>query len=106
MLDIIRNVNINVTLITKKNGILNKIDLEKYNSQYKNLNVYYNSSFHDRYFIVDEEIFYHCGTSLNHIGEKTFSINILEDNIVKGMLLKKIKSIINIWKICGPKLGP
>ena len=94
MLDMISKANSNVILITKRNNLLKQIDIDKYNKQYHNLKTIYNNTFHDRYIIIDNEKIYHCGTSLNHIGSKTFSINLLEDNIVKESLLNKIKKII------------
>ena len=94
ILDIIRNLNIEVTLIVKSKSLLTKIDIEKYNQQYSNLNIIYNDTFHDRYFILDEKIIYHCGTSINRIGSKTFSINILEDDVVKELLIKKVDKLI------------
>ena len=53
-----------------------------------------NYTFHDRYFILDKNIIYYCGASLNHMGNKTFSINILEDIDIKDTLLNKINTII------------
>ncbi len=92
ILDYIKELNIDVTLIVREKSLLHELDIEKYNLQYHNLKVVYDNTFHDRYFILDKEIMYHCGTSLNHIGEKTFSINLLEDEIVKKSLLEKIES--------------
>lgn len=69
-------------------------DIKKYNSEYHNLRIIYNDTFHDRYFIIDKNIVYHCGTSINNAGSKTFSINKLEDNVVKDSLVNKIKEII------------
>ena len=94
MLDMISKANSNVILITKRNNLLKQIDIDKYNKQYHNLKIIYNNTFHDRYIIIDNEKIYHCGTSLNHIGSKTFSINLLEDNIVKESLLNKINILI------------
>ena len=37
ILDIISRLNVNVIIITKKNNLLKKIDIDKYNSQYNNL---------------------------------------------------------------------
>ncbi len=91
ILDFIKELKVNVTLIVREKSLLHEMDIEKYNKQYQNLKVIYDNTFHDRYFILDQEIMYHCGTSLNHIGEKTFSINLLEDEIVKELLLNKIK---------------
>ena len=93
ILDMISKVNIKVTLITSKDNYLTKIDVEKYNNQYSNLTVIYNNTFHDRYLILDNHTIYHMGASINHAGNKTFSINILEDTIVKETLITKIKEI-------------
>ena len=73
---------------------MNKLDIEKYNQQYSNLKIIYDDTFHDRYFILDKKIIYHCGTSINYIGSKTFSINKLEDEMVKQSLIEKINNII------------
>ena len=90
-LDLISKIN--VILITT-NKLLNKTDITNYNKQYNNLTIIYNNTFHDRYFILDRDIIFHCGTSLNHIGSKTFSINILDDIEIKEALLNKLNSII------------
>ena len=89
-LDIIKNIKCIVILIVKNNSKLSKLDIDKYNKQYHNLKIIYNDNYHDRYFIIDRNIIYHCGTSINHAGSKTFSINILEDKIVKDNLIKDI----------------
>ena len=78
----ISKLNIAVTLITTKNNYLTKIDIDKYNEQYNNLKIIYNNTFHDRYLILDNKIIYHMGSSINHAGSKTFSINKLEDQII------------------------
>ena len=73
---------------------MSETDINKYNSQYGNLKVIYNDSFHDRYFILDKSIVYHCGTSLNYIGKKTFSINKIEDDFVIESLIEKVDIIL------------
>ena len=93
VLDIISNIDKDVILITRKNNLLKEIDIEKYNKQYDNLKIIYDNTFHDRYIILDRNIFYHLGASINYIGSKTFSINIIEENIVKDLLIEKIKEL-------------
>ena len=90
ILDMIRSVDIKVKLIVSSKSKLSKTDIFKYNKQYNNLEVIYNNSFHDRYFILDDKIVYHCGTSLNYIGKKTFSINKIEDDFVIKNLINRI----------------
>ena len=94
VLDIIKDINVNVTLIVKTKTLLSNLDISKYNSQYNNLTIKYNDSFHDRYFILDNSKIYHCGTSINRISSKTFSINIIEDNLIKNALLTEVNKII------------
>ena len=94
VLDIIKDIKVNITLIVKTKSLLTPLDISRYNSQYNNLTVKYNDSFHDRYFILDNNKIYHCGTSINRIGSKTFSINIIEDNLIKNALLTEVNKII------------
>ena len=94
LLDIVKRLNIDVIIITKSNYLLTKQDIEKYNKQYHNLKVIYDNSFHDRYFIIDNSIIYHCGASINRIGYKTFSINIINDEEVRNSLINKVNKII------------
>ena len=67
ILDIIKRLNIDVTIITKPNNLLTLQDINRYNLQYSNLRVLYDNTFHDRYFILDKIIVYHCGASINRI---------------------------------------
>ena len=90
ILDIIKRLNIKVIIITKSNNLLTKQDIERYNKQYNNLTVKYDNTFHDRYFILDASIVYHCGASINRIGYKTFSITKINDDAVCKSLINKI----------------
>ena len=93
ILDIIKRLNVWVTIITKFDNLLTNQDIKKYNMQYHNLKVIYNNTFHDRYFIIDDNEVYHCGTSINRIGYKTFSITRISDSEVYDSLLNKIKEL-------------
>lgn len=90
ILDIIKRLNVEVIIITKKDNLLTKQDIDKYNKQYHNLKVIFNNNFHDRYFLLDDKIIYHCGSSINRIGYKTFSINLVSDKEVCKLLIDKI----------------
>ena len=95
LLDIIKRLNVKVIIITKKDNLLTKRDIDKYNLQYHNLTIIYSNKFHDRYFILDKEIMYHCGTSINRIGYKTFSITLMGDKFACNNLLDYVTKIIN-----------
>ena len=94
ILDIIKRLNIEVIIITKSNNLLTKQDIKIYNNQYNNLKIIFNNDFHDRYFILDKSILYHCGTSINRIGYKTFSINLISDKEICYLMINKVNKII------------
>ena len=96
ILDIIKRLSVRVIVITKKDNLLTKQDIDKYNLEYHNLSVIYSNNFHDRYFILDNTIFYHCGTSINRIGYKTFSITKMGDKFASDNLLNYVMNVINI----------
>jgi len=91
ILDMIRNIDVNVILITSNKSKLKETDIEKYQLQYTNLVIKYDNTFHDRYIIVDKNTIYHLDASINHAGSKTFSINILEDEMIKDLLVNSVK---------------
>jgi len=98
VLDIIKRLGIKVTIITKSDNLLTKQDIEKYNKQYSNLKVIYDNTYHDRYFIIDNKEIYHCGTSINRIGYKTFSITLMNDEDTFNKLLERVKKMISKYK--------
>ena len=90
ILDIVKDLNIKIVIITKKNNLLKETTIKEYNKEYHNLTVKYDNTFHDRYFILDNEIVYHCGASINRIGYKTFSITLIGDQEMINALINKI----------------
>ncbi len=93
LLDIVRRLKVRVTIITKYDTLLTKQDINKYNKQYNNLTVIYDNTFHDRYFILDDCVVYHCGASINRIGYKTFSITLIGDKDMCDLLLDRVNKI-------------
>jgi len=89
-LDIIKNLKVKVTLIINERSKITKLDIEKYNEQYNNLEIIFDNTYHDRYFILDKLEVYHSGTSINNAGSKTFSINKLEDEFVIKSIIQSI----------------
>lgn len=94
ILDFIRNIDAKITIITSNKSKISSLEIDKFNSQYNNkLKLIYNNTFHDRYFILDGKEFFYCGTSLNHAGEKMFSIHKIEDKIIRDTLINYINKI-------------
>ena len=99
ILDMIKDLKCKVVLITSKKSKLTKLDIEKYNSTYNNLIIIYDDTYHDRYFIIDKNKIYHSGNSVNHIGYRKSSINILKDSKIKEIVINDIDKIISTYKM-------
>ena len=95
ILDMIKNLECNVILITSEKTKITKTDIEKYNSDYNNLKIIYDDTFHDRYFIIDENKIYHSGNSINHIGYRKSSVDVIGDENIKKTIINDILKIIN-----------
>ena len=90
ILDMITNLNVKVTIVTKKFNLLKDIDIKKYNKQYHNLKVIYSDKFHDRFIILDKKVLYHSGASYKDLGNKCFAITKMEDKEYLETIIKKI----------------
>lgn len=87
LLDVLCRTNKKVSVYTKNidNNMINK-----YQSQYKNLTIKINNSFHDRFIIIDNIILYHCGASFKDLGKKCFAITMIEDNKILNELIDRL----------------
>lgn len=83
-----RNENVNVTIYTSKILDQFKLDLGKYNSQYQPITVKNFNKSHDRFLIIDDEI-YHLGASLKDLGKRWFAFSIL--NFPKEDIIGKLR---------------
>ena len=67
--------NVDVTIYTKSISKTLSKDLEKYNSQYKPIEIKTLKSSHDRFLILDQKTVYHIGASLKDLGKKWFAFS-------------------------------
>ena len=61
LLDILKNVNSKIKIISKN---IDDVLKKKYEKQYNNVTFINNNSFHDRFIIIDRNKLYSCGASL------------------------------------------
>ena len=54
-----------------------KLDLEKHNSQYQPINIEHFNKSHDRFMIIDGEV-YHIGASIKDLGKRVFAFSKME----------------------------
>ena len=89
ILNMITNLNVKVTIVTRKFNLLKDIDIKKYNRQYNNLKVICSDKFHDRFIIIDRTDLYHSWASYKDLGNKCFGINkIKDDEYLENILIK------------------
>jgi prophage antirepressor-like protein len=70
-----KNQKISVTIYTKNFSKQLKLDLKKYNSQYKQIKIKKFDNSHDRFLIIDDIELYHFGASLKDLGKKWFAFS-------------------------------
>ena len=90
ILNMITNLNVKVTIVTRKFNLLKDIDIKKYNKQYHNLKVIYSDKFHDRFIILDKKVLYHSGASYKDLGNKCFAITKIKDKEYLETIIKNI----------------
>ena len=87
LLNILRNINKNIIIISSN---VDETLKNKYLKQYNNIKFIKNSSYHDRFIIIDRSIVYHCGASFKDLGKKCFSIHEINDKEYVKTILKNI----------------
>ena len=86
LLDIVCKTNKEIIIYTKN---IDNILINKYQSQYNNLTIKTNNSFHDRFIIIDKQILYHCGASFKDLGKKCFAINKIDNKEWTNEILQR-----------------
>ena len=87
--------NVHIKLITSDKHKINKRLFEEYNEKYKNLELFINNKFHDRFLIIDRTIYYDLGTSVNYVGRKISIIKKINDDDTKKFIDDKIYKTIS-----------
>lgn len=86
-----KNQNIDVIIYTKNISKQLNLDLKKYNSQYKKIEIKKFENSHDRFLIVDEKELFHLGASLKDLGKKWFAFSKMD--LKSFDVLKRLESI-------------
>ena len=78
-----------VEVVTSPRG--NKLaasDIDKFNDQYKGLEVKTSTAFHDRFLIIDGKELYLIGASLKDLGRKCFGFTVLDKSNIPDIIAK------------------
>ena len=78
-----KNQSVNVKIYTKNISKRLKLDLDKYNAQYKSIEIKRFNQAHDRFLIIDNKEIYHIGASLKDLGKKWFAFSKFDTNAIE-----------------------
>ena len=82
-----RRGNVGVVIYTKTITKQLRLDLNKYNSQYPEIEIKEFKKSHDRFMIIDNKEVYHIGASLKDLGKKWFAFSKFDKDVL-GLLGK------------------
>ena len=83
-----RNQGVNATIYTQQISKQLQLDLSKHNAQYAPVNIKEFNKAHDRFLIVDDQV-YHLGASMKDLGKKWFAFSLIKD-LTPNELMAKI----------------
>jgi hypothetical protein len=70
--------NIKIKIYTKTISKQLKLDFQKYETQYQNIELFEFKNSHDRFLIIDKKEVYHLGASIKDLGKKWFAFSKFE----------------------------
>ena len=84
-----KNDGVSATIYKSNRSKLKQTEIEAFSKQYGELEIKEFNESHNRFLILDFSEVYDLGTSLNKIGNKIFTINKIEIDEIRDVLIKK-----------------
>ena len=91
-----RKEGVVLSIITSSYKRISKKDINAFVKQYGQLSFRYDNSYHDRYLIIDKNLYYHIGTSLNYLGKRFTQITLIKDKDIIETLARRCETISNL----------
>ncbi len=89
-----KNKDIPLTVIMSGLSRLQSADIEIFELKYGPIQTRIDSRYHDRYLVIDDEVFYHVGTSINYMGKRVTQVTVIQDKDIQNLLRERIKEIL------------
>ena len=86
-----RETGVSATVYTNKISKQLKLDLEKHNAQYPEIEIKVFKQSHDRFLIIDSKTVYHIGASLKDLGKRWFAFSKI--NIDAKEMIHRLQAI-------------
>ena len=82
-----RSAGVDATIYTRQLSKVLQLDINKHNAQYPPINVHTFSKAHDRFLIIDNEV-YLIGASIKDLGKKWFGFTLMENTDASDLLIR------------------
>ncbi len=89
-----KKAEIKLVVVTSSRANIGRREISSFSDRYGALQVKIDNKFHDRYLILDNELFYHLGSSINYIGKRLSQITLIKDNDIIDALKNRINSLL------------
>ena len=85
-----KDKDLNLVIVTSSRANIGRREISSFNERYGNLEIKIDDKCHDRYLIIDNELFYHLGCSINYIGKRLSQITLIKDKDIVDALKKRL----------------
>ena len=85
-----KSKELNLVVVTSSKANIGRREISSFNERYGNLEIKIDDKCHDRYLIIDNELFYHLGCSINYIGKRLSQITLIKDRDIVDALKKRL----------------
>ena len=85
-----KNKETSLIIVTSSKSKLNKTDIKTFSVEYFEPIIKYDNSYHDRYLILDNHLFYHFGSSINYLGKRFTQITLIKEKDIIEVLRNRL----------------
>ena len=85
-----KSKDLKLVVVTSSRANIGRREVASFNERYGSLEIKIDDKYHDRYLIIDNELFYHFGCSINYIGKRLSQITLIKDKDIVDALKKRL----------------
>ena len=85
-----KSKDLKLVVVTSSRANIGRREVASFNERYGSLEIKIDDKYHDRYLIIDNELFYHFGCSINYIGKRLSQITLIKDKDIVDTLKKRL----------------
>ena len=84
---------VTLVVITSSRANIGRREISSFSDRFGRIEIKIDDKCHDRYLVLDNELFYHLGCSINYIGKRLSQITLIKDEFVIDALRKRINTL-------------